>query len=222
MTNNLWVFGDSLSTSYGLDNDNQSWPKIIADRLGLQLVNKAREACDNFYIYHTILNNLNNIKDTDIVIVGWSHPNRKSFILNKQNPYHTKSLDKSIMFETEYHTFFRSNGPIRVDCDNVSKFNPSSSGIDFFDFWYDNYFDKHEQTTIFQSYIDSVHYRLPNHIAFFFSQSSLDCIKIFESKPMCMIDFVLENNYNLNVSDYHPNIDGHVCWADNLYQKYFI
>jgi len=85
MKRTIWTFGDSFTESF-LDNTApwvQSYcewkgytPKvygeIISDRMGLQLVNLAKGGSDNYSIFQSICNSVNNINSDDIIIIGWS------------------------------------------------------------------------------------------------------------------------------------------------------
>jgi hypothetical protein len=88
--NTLWTFGDSF-TSYFHTNDIPwtkqyiKWkgdenPKVFGDfvseELGMELKNFGIGGCDNYTILSTICEQINNIKEGDIVSVGWSHTQR--------------------------------------------------------------------------------------------------------------------------------------------------
>ena len=88
--NTLWTFGDSF-TSYFHENDILwakqyiQWkggnnPKVFGDyvseELGIKLKNYGIGGCDNYTIFGNICEQINNIKDGDIVSIGWTHTQR--------------------------------------------------------------------------------------------------------------------------------------------------
>ena len=71
--NKLWVFGDSFSTGGGYPDKktfNKFWPSIVANKLGLKLVNKALGGRSNETILTTMITNLHKINKGDYVIIG--------------------------------------------------------------------------------------------------------------------------------------------------------
>jgi hypothetical protein len=82
----LWIFGDSFSTNFDYNNlhDNhrryleimgtnefKTWPIILAEKLGYELKNLAKGGDSNYQTFQTICDNCHEIKENDIVIVGW-------------------------------------------------------------------------------------------------------------------------------------------------------
>ncbi len=95
MKRTLWTFGDSFTDSFlPAPNSAIHWrqkyinwkgyvPKVfgevIADRLGIELVNKGVGGCDNNDILEEFSKVCHLIKEDDIVIVGWTNPQRVRF-----------------------------------------------------------------------------------------------------------------------------------------------
>lgn len=84
----LWTFGDSFTEGY---NNKYEWSKsyikwkgytpkvygeVIADRLNINLKNIGQGGSDNYTILERVCENVDKIKDGDLVIVGWSSPVR--------------------------------------------------------------------------------------------------------------------------------------------------
>lgn len=82
----LWIFGDSFSTKFDHNNlhdnhkrymeiigvtDFKTWPDILAEKLGCELKNLAKGGDSNYQTFQTICDNCHEIKEDDIVIVGW-------------------------------------------------------------------------------------------------------------------------------------------------------
>ena len=215
----LWVFGDSHATAWGLPDDSLSWPHLLSDRLGLELEDHARVSADNGLIYCAIMHAADQIDHhRDRVIIAWSHPNRISFEFDPHNPRHQAAADQSLIYDIADRRFFRSNGPKRmIGFQTMRKLAPCDSGIEFYDRWYRDYFSEYQQRLSFQAYHDSVNMRLPHSIKFYFSRNSIENIRVNDTEPRCMLDFVIDNQLYLDPEDLHPNAQAHGQWADLLY-----
>lgn len=216
--NKLWIFGDSFCTAMYLPSDDLGWPIILANKLGLECSNFAKVACDNFYIYASYLANKSFIADQDLVIIGWSHPSRKSFVLDRNNPEHNVVIDQSFLYKLYQQEFIRSNNHPQVN-DDYSKLlhlTPRDSGIQFYDNWFKNYYSKFEQNCNFQSYFDSVKATCPaKYVPFFFSKKSTNQVDV--SGAGYMLEFVLENNVAISEENLHLTEQGHKMWAEYLF-----
>ena len=84
----IWYFGDSNTETY---NPNylwaskyiewkgytpKHWTELFAERMKLPYSNLGLGGCDNYTIFKTLSDNIENISDDDIVIIGWSIPIR--------------------------------------------------------------------------------------------------------------------------------------------------
>jgi len=84
----LWTFGDSLTDGF---RSNDIWAKkyvdwkgyipltygeIISKELDLELINLGKGGSDNYTIFESFIKNIDNIKNGDIVIIGWSEVGR--------------------------------------------------------------------------------------------------------------------------------------------------
>jgi len=84
----LWTFGDSFTEEF---NEKYPWadayikwkgykPKvygeILSEKLDVKLNNKGKGGSDNYTIFDTICDSVKLINDDDIIIIGWSSPNR--------------------------------------------------------------------------------------------------------------------------------------------------
>jgi hypothetical protein len=84
----VWTFGDSLTEGF---KSGDLWARtyvewkgyipmtygeIVADRFGYQLINLGKGGSDNYTIFENFINNIDNIKNDDIVIIGWSDVGR--------------------------------------------------------------------------------------------------------------------------------------------------
>jgi hypothetical protein len=96
----LWVFGDSLSLPFDLEFADQGWPSLLSKKLNAELKNFAEVAADNFFIYSCYLENKKYIQSGDLVVAGWSHPSRKSFVLDRNNSAQVQVIDDSYVYHT--------------------------------------------------------------------------------------------------------------------------
>lgn len=201
---NLWIFGQSSCLPHGLKDPNLSWINQLSRLVGVDSVyNLAQTGVDNLYIYHTIISKLDLISSDDIVITGWSHPSRKCFIVDPDNPI----IHESLVYPGQ-PLFIRSRGPKKGDTkEKWSSMIPSDQGVPYFDIWFRDYYSDIESRLNFQSYIDSVHLKLPcRYIPFWFSKESVDGISV---TGFFWLDFIIENQCWISDFDPHPNQDGH-------------
>lgn len=215
----LWVFGHSFCLPFNLPNENHCWVDILANNLAISYVNLAQPGADNLFIYHTYRETLSTIGNDDIVIIGWSHPCRKTFILDRDNPSHTSICDQGLLYKTNTYEFFRSNNPTNKNLNNWLNFKPRDQGTEYYDVWFKNYYNIHEQRLNFQSYLDSVQLTCPcKYVPFFFSRESVDGINMPLTHAGYMTEFIVDQKLTLNTHDTHINEQGHALWAKHLNQ----
>lgn len=211
---NLWVFGHSFCLPYNIDV-NSGWDSIVGDNLGLALKNYAQEAADNFFIFHTYLENIQHIQPDDTVIIGWSHPSRKTFVLDYDNPEQTKVLSNSLHYKTQTKEFIRSNNTVPDSKEKFASMALLNKGTAYYDNWFKNYYNEYEQSCNFQAYHDSVNFTVPcQYLPFYFSKDSVTNIKT--NNQLYMLDFVINNHYEISKDDGHANEIGHKHWAEIL------
>jgi lysophospholipase L1-like esterase len=215
----LWVFGDSLSLPFDLDNDHQGWPSLLGNRLGADVKNFAASAADNFFIYSCYLENKKYIQSQDLCVVGWSHPSRKSFVFDQNNTKHVDAIGTGHVYTTPTQKFFRNKNFKNITKNYwVPQSKPVPSGKEFYDTWFENYYSEYEQMYNLQSYHDSVKYTCPAKcIAFFLSKESVAGLTLNSSN--FALDFIIERQLNISNTNLHFNSAGHVAWADHLYNQ---
>jgi|694.fasta_scaffold92709_4 hypothetical protein len=215
----LWIFGDSLSLPYDLNHPNQGWPSLLSNKLGTELKNFAEIAADNFFIYCCYLENKKHIKSDDLVVIGWSHPSRKSFVLDRNNFNHNNVINTSHVYATPTQEFIRNKNSKNIANNHwLPYLTPVPSGKEFYDTWFKNYYSEYEQTRNLQSFYDSVKYTCTSQcIMFFFNQESTTGITITETN--FALDFITKHQLNINDTNMHFNQRGHQAWADYLYKK---
>lgn len=84
----VWTFGDSLTERFNPElewsNSYIKWkgyvPKVygdfVSEMLNYDLQNLGKAGCDNYSIFETFCKAYPNIKDGDVVIIGWTSPVR--------------------------------------------------------------------------------------------------------------------------------------------------
>jgi lysophospholipase L1-like esterase len=210
---NIWVFGDSLSIPYNLTDGQKGWPEILSLLLDSEIKNFARPAADNFYIYHSYKSNLLNIKAGDIVVIGWSHFSRKSFVYDDKNPIHTQNVNHSFVYESKGTQFIRSrNLPDNRSAKWVN-FLPKETNKPFYDIWFRDYYSEEEQKTNLMSYYYAVASTCPGiYVPFFFSKDGVDNLKAAGHA----LEFIMSNNCFISEKDSHFSSEGHRLWANHL------
>jgi hypothetical protein len=80
----LVTFGDSFTYGHGLSDchvppdlagpncSKLSWPQLLGDQLGIEVINRAKPGHSNIEILRDILNS-KDMLPTDIIIVGWTY-----------------------------------------------------------------------------------------------------------------------------------------------------
>lgn len=212
----LWIFGQSACTGYNLENPADFWGNKFADSIGChETLNFAQPGCDNLYIYHTIVQNYKKIKSKDIVIVGWSHPNRKTFVLEKDLDPITQA--NSLMYPGS-PVFFRSTPKFPNDAEKWSRLQPINKGVVFYDRYFTTYHSSVESKLNFQAYLTSARALLKAHyLPFYFSKESIQDIDV---EGFYWFDWIIANQVWISESDLHPNQKGHELLADVLIDLY--
>ena len=210
----LWIFGPSMCQAHGVSEDD-SWPSLLADKINAECVNRAEIASDNFAIYSCYLENKRYINSIDTVIVGWSHPSRKSFVFDETNPLHQEIINTSLIYTRLKHKFMRNNNPVNDSPAKWTGILSKTKSNKFYDTWFDNYYSEYEQNTNFQSYYDSVKLTAPcRYIPIYFSKESVSNISI--EPTLFYLDFILDNKCSLSKTDYHLNKFGHQLFVEAI------
>jgi hypothetical protein len=199
---------------HGLEEE-QAWPFLLSEKLDCEYVNFAQEGADNFFIYHSFLENYKKINQDDIIIIGWSHPSRKSFVFDPNNPIHVTTAKTGLVYQTETKTLFRS---VSTTHGWVWSAKPKNSTVEFYDSWFNNYYSEYEQRCNFEAYMDSVARKVPcQYLPFYFSKESVD--QIIKQNDNFMSEFIVENKVALSKIDQHMNATGHRLWTDHLIEQ---
>jgi lysophospholipase L1-like esterase len=217
--NTLYIFGDSHCLPFALENKKQGWDSLLSNRLTSDLKNFSQPGADNLFIFSTFMQNQSEITKGDAIVIGWSHPSRKTFILDQDKI--TELEDHSMVYTTPSGQFARSKG-VPKHIDTLEKWlgmSPVDSGVDFYDNWYKNYYSLIEQKTNLTGYLNAVKHKLQgkDYIPFYFSEDSIDQIENTD-KDMCIAEFIQKHDVSLSKDNGHMNTLGHMMWADKIYK----
>lgn len=71
-----------------VSNDFDRWPRVLADKLQLQLINKSKFGASNLYMFdHLMENIIRHGNDIELVVVGWSYGLKTSIFRNYELNY---------------------------------------------------------------------------------------------------------------------------------------
>jgi lysophospholipase L1-like esterase len=219
----IWIFGHSVCIPFNLKDKTAGWDHIIGKQLGLPVKNYAVESSDNFFIHSTIQEHTQDFGSDDIILVGWSHPSRKTFVYDGTNQKQKNILEDSIILNTKHATYIRSKSSKEtVSLNKWFSMSPKDKGIGYYDTWFKDYYNIREQKINFQSYLYSTSFTLKNNLyfPFYFSMESVEDIDISKNDNIGFVaEFIKDNKVSISDQDAHFNEQGHRLWAKNVIQK---
>ena len=211
----IWIFGHSLCLPFDLEDSRQGWPHKLGQALAATVQNHAEPAADNFYIYSSYQHVLPKIAATDLVIVGWSHPSRKSFVLDPNNTKQLEIAEQGLRYQIGTYQLFRSHNPMSASVSDWSNLEPRTQGNEFFDTWFSNYYSDFEQRTNFRAYRHSLAQTCPcPRIEFYFSQESVAPDQV--TGAGFALDWIIKHQAYISPNNCHFSVAGHRAWADHL------
>lgn len=118
----IWIFGDSFSATNNRTNIEswrrnyikwkgyipKVWPEFLNERIKYKLINLAISATDNYTIFDSIIDNIDKIDKSDIVVIGWSSTLRFRLV-DKSNNFNTIRPSSFIHKSTLNSTFEYKN-----------------------------------------------------------------------------------------------------------------
>ena len=189
MFSTLIVSGDSFCSGYGLDDTTKGWSYLLANKLGIPLVNLATEGLGNEHIINSIMD-CKQLKNS-LVICGLTQYSRIEFINSKTGKKFTTIPNRR--GQSEFENIFWQNY-----YDDEYYYNKFINQLKLFTAWLD---------------INKFHYflfdALPiNH----YTQESFPNYLWYGEKNMC--DIIYPNQ----LPDGHPDETGHQLMADELHK----
>lgn len=134
--NKLWIFGDSFSDGCGLHDthpyflflkenlkqDNftkYSWQELLSKELNMELKECAISGCSNTEIITQLLLNFNNFEKDDLIIVGWTLPERLALptpsnhyyhlpIISINNDHNAREVDIDSNHQSKYEDLYKN------------------------------------------------------------------------------------------------------------------
>jgi hypothetical protein len=212
----LWIFGHSVCLP--CDIEGPGWADIISQDLDADCKNFAKVAADNFFIYNSYLLNRPLIQSQDLVIIGWSHPSRKSFVLDRTNENHLAVLGQSFIYDLGELEFIRSHNIVNDTLHKWLNLKPKDTNKLFYDNWFNNYYSEHEQQCHLRSYLDSVTLTCQGrYLPFYFSA---ECMKPYDvNQNNFILDFITKHEVFISKKNMHLNKRGHELWANHLWKQ---
>jgi hypothetical protein len=213
MRNTLWVFGDSMTFGHGCNNDCVSetrieylpykkegddiWPNHLSKLLNYEVVNLGKNGASNDYIFDTILDNFNNIKEDDAVVINMTLHGRIEV------PMGDDILNVLSSYENAIKIVGRD-----TDEDNLEKIETILN----FQYYFSNhkfYKDRHKRRFNF------IKKRLINDkkIRLFFMWSLEDDDRIYRTFQ------TIKDHTNGEINDTHFSFKGHLDFAHFLYSQ---
>jgi lysophospholipase L1-like esterase len=110
--NTLWTFGDSFTAGWGCTPEfeyykkyykegDKLWTELLADEMGLPLLNIGKNAASNDYIIDSIILNWKKIKKNDFVVIGKTFTHRFDIPIKKE---FTSIFDIPVSIENRWVT----------------------------------------------------------------------------------------------------------------------
>jgi hypothetical protein len=222
----LFTIGCSFTEGQGLKNHiTESYSHQLSEKLNLEYYNFGLCGASNDYIFRKIFELIeeDTITKDDIIVIQWTHYNRKELpiIHNNRKWYHNvpnsywPNRDKKIYINFERVQYEYLKDDVHADMHELKKKNVKLLDTYNFNFLHDEY-----QITTTKNYIKGLYTYLQHfkykHLHFFGWEK---CVinEICENKSV-----FLQQNFgeftNTNGKE-HPNKEGHLKWAQHLYQK---
>jgi hypothetical protein len=222
----LITIGCSFTEGQGLENDKiECYSNQLSEKLNLEYYNFGLIGASNDYIFRKVFELIESdiITSKDIILIQWTHYNRKELPLihNGKNWY-----------------YYPPNTYIPMSDKKISKLHAAVQneyiGIDLVDEMYMlkdahedliknytyNFLHNEYQKNTTKNYINSLYTYLDhfgyNHLHFF---GWKNCVISDITKNKFL--FLEENFGELTntIGNAHPNKEGHLQWAEHLYQK---
>jgi hypothetical protein len=118
----LLTSGSSFSFDfYGSDDESDvsadfdKWPKVLADTLDFQLINKSKPGASNLYIFDHLMENILRHGDSiGLVVAGWSYGFKTSIFRNYELNY-INTNDQDLADQTLINNAEQMQAKIKAD-----------------------------------------------------------------------------------------------------------
>lgn len=199
--NTVWAFGDSFTARY---NENDWWGKeyikykgykpkvyseLIAEKMNMEERNFAFGGSDNYSIFQLVCDNINDINDGDVVIIGWA-PTTRFRVYDEQNKRFAMINSKSTAL-SDNDIFISNLTNKTINEIHINRLDP-----------------------IYESEILSwekiIKRALKNNIVYFWKWSNNNQIDVNDYECIC-------NETNNLITDCHWSEDGHRKFSEELF-----
>jgi hypothetical protein len=219
----LFTFGCSFTEGQGLKKpEEKEYTKILAEKIEIEYFNFGAAGMSNDYVYRKTFETIEKyIKKEDIIIVQWTHYNRKEikFKYKNRNYYHILPYgyvpfrDKQLI---EKHQNVQTESMdvenIDLEFDKIKKLNKN-----FIDEYNSKMLHNDYQSECTLNYIKGLYSYLElngyKHLHFFGWD---ECILPIDYNKILKTSFA---GYTNTIKPNHPNQNQHIIWADYLYEE---
>lgn len=224
----LFTIGCSFTEGQGLENHKvECYTHLLAQNINLKYFNFGASGASNDYIFRKVfeLINSNTLQKDDILIIQWTHFNRRELPIrhNKRNWYHY--IPNSYHIYDDKKILNKNNdisvwGEYRDENTHEDKIYIELKNKEILEKFILNFLNNDYQLNTTKNYIDSLYAYLSHygykHLHFFGWND-------------CLIDSIIYNKdnfleqtfgrYTNTEGNSHPNKEGHKIWADFLSEK---
>lgn len=220
---NLWVFGCSFSSKHLYIKDEHLYGNLISKELGLNLINTAAAGNSNDKLFYDLCDNIDKIKDGDIIIYQFSSFDRIGYFVNndicnyfssagipqieigvkrKQWPFNQYTMDELTTLIEYIYTWqpmksrFLFDSPIKIL----------------------NFLEKTKNIKFIITYMTADYTKFDKHTLILPLNTNINNVSIN--------DFLIENHatvghefIDINKSDSHPGIIGHQLLKEMLLKE---
>lgn len=228
----LFTIGCSFTEGQGLKNQRfESYSHHLSKKLNLEYFNFGVSGASNDYIFRKIfeLINSNTIKKDDIIVIQWTHYNRKELFTTYKdrewyhyvpNSYHAYN---DMIIKNHNDVLMAVNKYIDINLDE-DRHNLESENKEILENYVLKFVDNDYQTITTQNYINSL-YTYLEHFGFkhihFFGWDNCIIESVFENKSNFLKETFGKYTKTNTSGKYpeHPNKKGHLMWSEFLFEK---
>jgi hypothetical protein len=240
----LHVFGASTALNYseehGLGDSRYSWPHVLAEKLNYALKVHAEPGVCNSYIGSELIQTLDSIASTDLVIVLWGVWSRVMFCVDSGGDLLDSIRDDSLVCHSHSGdpsvVWIRSKGACAKSWNPFSSFSINYNRP-YYDTFFQKYYSDHKQHLADMEKILLVKMLLDNNnINYIFSSLTASLIdeNLPESKnieamlqdanwffpnDLGILEFSNKKKWYISKNDHHFSINGHSKIAELFHDR---
>ena len=204
------------SWTEGTTDDKIIWPEILAEKMGLELVNLGKGAAGNEYIFSAVCDSLVELDDISFVVVMWSEYFRLDLDMFRDNAVHHVHHDRIQDFYDDWFQRSDATGPTKRSIRfayTLQVLMKDIPNIQVQGLRPVHYIPRKERKLRYIKECANVIIDSPYEI----NERFLYWPLMSEIGGKCMEDFLKPNELHENHN--HPNAKGHQKIADILYKE---